>query len=61
MLTLFMYFVRGYVHVSAGALRGQKRVSIPLELEFQKVMSHSTPELGTELWSSARAASAFNR
>lgn len=55
-----MYFVRGYVHVSAGALRGQKRVSIPLELEFQMVMSHSTPVLGTEFWSSARAASPLN-
>lgn len=29
----------GYVHMSEGALRGQKKVSDPLELELQRVRS----------------------
>jgi hypothetical protein len=30
------------VHVSVGALRGQKSVSDPLELEFQAIVNHLT-------------------
>ena len=38
----------GYVYVSAGAQRGQKRVLCPLDLNLQEVISHLTWVLGTE-------------
>lgn len=46
-----------YVYVFADGSRGQ-RVSDPLEMEFQEVMSLLVWVLGTELRSSARAVSA---
>lgn len=42
-------------------LGGQKRMLDPLELESKAVVSHSKWVLGTKLWSSERAASAFPR
>lgn len=38
----------GYVYVSAGAQRGQKRVLGSLDLNLQEVISHLTWVLGTE-------------
>lgn len=35
-----MFVVRGYEHVSAGVLRGQKRVAITLELRSQVFVSN---------------------
>lgn len=43
-----------------GAYRGQKRVSDPLELELQEVVSHLIWMLGIELRSYGRAVSALN-
>lgn len=39
-----------------GAHRVQKRIQYPLELELQGVVNHLMWVLGTELWSSERAA-----
>ena len=44
------------VFVYVCALRGQKRVSIPLELELEAVVNHPTWLVETELRSSGRAA-----
>lgn len=38
----------GYVHISASACRGQKKVLDPLKLELQVVVKHSTWMLRTE-------------
>ena len=40
--------------------RSQKKISEPLELELQVVVSHPVWVLGTKLGSSARATNAFN-
>jgi hypothetical protein len=49
-----------YLHVSADALRGQKRASDPLEPELQVEKSCLTWGLGAELVSSGRAGSSLN-
>lgn len=49
--------VWGYVHLSAVALRGQKRAVDPVELESQVVLSSLMGMLGTKLRSSAKAQS----
>lgn len=48
-----------FVHINTGNL-GAQRCHIPLELEFQAVVSDLTWVLGTKLGSSTRAAHAFN-
>lgn len=50
----------GYVHQSAAVNKRQKRVSNPLELELQEAMNCLIWELGSEPWSSVRAASFCN-
>lgn len=47
----------GYVYVSAGAPKGQKRASNPLEWELKVVVSSQHVGVGTELGSSARTSS----
>lgn len=49
-----------YVHMHAGAFRGQKRESNPLELELQATVSCWMRVLGTILGSSARSANTLN-
>lgn len=39
---------------------GQKKVSDPLELELQVSLSHPQWVVGTELWSSEKAAHVLN-
>ena len=61
-LFLFMYvciFVSVCL-VFVDAHRGQKRVSDLLELELQAVVNSPLWVLGTELWSSARAANVLD-
>lgn len=48
----FKSFMWLYVHVFAGVLGGQERVSGPLEMELQAIVSSLTEVLGTELRSS---------
>lgn len=38
----------GFVHVSVGTIRGQERVSCPLELEVQMVLNPLKGMLGTK-------------
>lgn len=52
--------VSEYVHMSAVAHGGQKRVPDSLEFKSQVVVSHPTWVLGTELQSSAKAALTLN-
>lgn len=47
-------FLKKYGYVNAGAPRGQKRMSVPLELELQQAVSCPTWVFGTKLGSSAR-------
>lgn len=51
----------GVVHASAGALRGQKRMLVPLELGLQGFVSPTAVALRTKLESSAKATSSVNR
>jgi hypothetical protein len=49
----------GYVYLSTGALKSQKEVLSPLELELLAFVGHWMWVLGTELRSSAKAVIAF--
>lgn len=44
-------------HVNADTNKGQKKLSDPLEVEFQTMVSCLSWKLGTKLWFSAKAAS----
>lgn len=57
--TIFKNLVSVF-HVCAGTPWRPERALRPLKLEFQAVVSISTWMLGTELWSSGRAARTFN-
>lgn len=57
-INLYVCYVCGFVHVSAGAIWSQKRALNPLELG--KVVSHLMWELEIRLRSSERAAPTLN-
>lgn len=49
-----------FVHMSAFASRGQRRVLGPLKQEFQETVSSLMWELGTELMASEKAVCVLN-
>lgn len=49
-----LLFFKKYGFVNAGAPRGQKKMSVPLELELQQAVSCPSWVFGTKLGSSAR-------